>query len=586
MKRFGKLFVTWLLLAALCVGGACAEVIDMIGLIATQGGGVVETVGEWLRIAGRRPDGSGDDFLITNHILGQYLDDYEWTFTYKPMSTDWNSDSFAFNSTNEVNEWDCYIFRVGGNKTDMPGLWLYKGEAKQEAFAVVDHYLEWNVAYDVKIDVEGQHVRVYFAKEGTLTDDTAPVMDVMLPATNDGYANEFISAGDFQIVSWAGDFYIKDMQVTFGEDEVIVPEAAEPVWYPHNTACAYGLHFREEAPGLTDKWYTYVPVDLSVNGTYTFDYVASNVYRIGTVQVDVNGDAVTVTYNNMYGGYGNTMTESEFFTFFPDLESVTTVDPENLTGFAFGQPISIQNDLGGDTDVLLYVRNVVTYCDHVIDGVKLSRLYSADREAIADRMRYVQNHSGQSASGTAIQGESGVVQTLTDGVRLAGRKADNSGDDYLNTSHILGEAVSDFDWTFTYTPNRVDWNQDRFFFRSVDENEWNGYCLFIGGFGVPENLRGLHLYKGEAYNAPIAALEYDFEEGVTYAVRILAEGKNVKVWFAPADEMTADTAPVFDVMLPDSGVDYANEYIEAGDFQIISWAGDFVISNMQVDVDR
>lgn len=118
----------------------------------------------------------------------------------------------------------------------------------------------------------------------------------------------------------------------------------------------------------------------------------------------------------------------------------------------------------------------------------------------------------------------GVVETVGEWLRIAGRKPDGSGDDYLNTWHILDQQVSDFDWSFTYTPSRVEWNQDRFFFRSVDENEWNGYCLFVGGFGVPENMRGLHLYKGEAYDSPIASLDYEVEEGVTYAVRILAEG--------------------------------------------------------------
>lgn len=57
----------------------------------------------------------------------------------------------------------------------------------------------------------------------------------------------------------------------------------------------------------------------------------------------------------------------------------------------------------------------------------------------------------------------------------------------------------------------------------------------------------------------------------------------MRVWFAPVDEMTEDTAPIFDAQLPSSGESYASEYIDAGDFQIISWAGDFVINNMNVE---
>lgn len=581
MKRFAKVFVAMMMIVSLLMSSALAEVIDMMPLIKLQQGGIVETVDEWLRIASHTDN--GDQYLLTNHVLGKAVNDYVWSFTYKPMITEWNQDKFVFRSVNESNEWDCYVLRVMGNQCADPTLTLYKGDDQSVIFGSADQRLEWNAAYDVRIEVEGTHVAVYFAKEGTLTADSAPAIEVDLPNSGADYSSTIIDAGDFQIASWAGNFYIKDMKLTIGEETTITPTVDTKTWYSHNTACAYGLHFRDETQGLTDKWYTYVPIDLSVDGRHEFEYVASNMYIIGKVYVDVNGDDVLVSYENFCDGYGYTTTESEFFTFFPDLESVTCVDPEQLTGFEFGKKLSIQNDLNGDTSVLLFVRNVVTYCDHVTEYKKLTRLYDAERQAILDKMYYVQNFTGNMG---AISGESGLVQTLTDGVRLAGRKADLSGDDYLNTWHILGEKVSDFVWTFNYTPNRVDWNQDRFFFRSEDENEWNGYCLYVGGNENADNIAGLHLYKGEAYDAPIAAMDYELEEGKTYTVKIAAEGKNVKVWFAPVGEMNEDTAPVFDVQLPDTDEDYASKYIDAGDFQIISWAGDFVITNMNVEINR
>lgn len=583
MKRFVKIVVAWMLVITALTGCALAEVVDMLPMIKNQAGGIIEPLNEWLRIASHTD--SGDQYLLTKHILGKAVNDYVWSFTYKPMITEWNQDKFIFRSINEGNEWDCYVLRVLGNQFSDPTLTLYKGDQSGTTFGTAEKTLEWNVSYDVRIEVEGSHVAIFFEKEGTMTADSAPAIEVDLPTNGADYPSAIINAGDFQIASWAGNFYVKNMKLTIGEDTVLEPAKPKETWYPNNTACAYGFHFRDQVENQTSKWYTYVPIDLSVEGRHEYEYVASNMYIIGKVYVDVKGDEVVVSYENIMDGVGNTTTESEFFTFFHDLESVTCVEAEQMddAGFAFGQKISIQNDLGGDTSVLLFVRNVVSYCDYVTDSTKLTHLYSAEREDIVNRLNYVQNYSGNMG---LISGESGLVQSLNNGVRLAGRKADLSGDDYLNTWHILNEEVSDFVWTFNYTPNRVDWNQDRFFFRSKDENEWNGYCLYVGGTAHDQNIAGLHLYKGEAYNMPIAALDYELEAGKTYAVKIAVEGKTVKVWFAPANEMTADTAPVFEAELPDSGEDYASTYIDAGDFQIISWAGDFVITDMNVDITR
>ncbi len=150
-------------------------------------------------------------------------------------------------------------------------------------------------------------------------------------------------------------------------------------WYPNNTLCSFGPQFRDMAPGLTDKWYMFTPVDLSQDGTQSFELIASNMYVIGSVQVTVSGDSVTVGYTTAQGQYGHVYMKSEYLNFFPDLQSVAAVDPEKLGGgFAFGQAISIQNDLGGDTNVLMFIRNVATYRNSVRDGVSLPRYYKTD----------------------------------------------------------------------------------------------------------------------------------------------------------------------------------------------------------------
>ena len=163
-------------------------------------------------------------------------------------------------------------------------------------------------------------------------------------------------------------------------------------WYPKNTACSFGPAFRDVRPSLTEKWYTFTPVDLTRQGRQTFEYVASNLYVIGEVYVDVSGDRVTVSYRHFYSDSAecNTETLTEFYTFFHDLKSVTSAEPETMDdlGFRFGENISIERDLEGDAHVLLFVRNQVTYCDYVTSQRKLTRFWPnlPERKALREQM--------------------------------------------------------------------------------------------------------------------------------------------------------------------------------------------------------
>lgn len=148
-------------------------------------------------------------------------------------------------------------------------------------------------------------------------------------------------------------------------------------WYPNNTACAFGPQYRNVKPSLTDKWYMFTPIDLGQQGVQTYELVASNMYVIGEVEVNVEGDSVVVNYRHFYGKGANTFTKQEFFTVFSDLDAVTSVEPEDMPDnpFKFGEAFSIQNDLQGDTNVLLYVRNLVTYRDYATKEAKLTRFW-------------------------------------------------------------------------------------------------------------------------------------------------------------------------------------------------------------------
>lgn len=150
-------------------------------------------------------------------------------------------------------------------------------------------------------------------------------------------------------------------------------------WYNDNTACAIGLALRDMNNPVTSKWYHVVPVDLSIQGDQEFDYVGGNMYIIGKVTVTVSGDYVFVNYHNYYeGNGGNTETLSEYMTIFHDMSEVNQNAAENMAAprsFAFGQAISISRDLGGDTNVLLFVLNHVTYRDYVTGTHKLTRYW-------------------------------------------------------------------------------------------------------------------------------------------------------------------------------------------------------------------
>ena len=137
-------------------------------------------------------------------------------------------------------------------------------------------------------------------------------------------------------------------------DSQVIPHA---VWY-HMTVCSVGPRFRDES-NITDKWDMFTPVDLSGDGEQVFELIAGNKHIIGSVHVVVADGVVTVTYETING----VTVKGEFLTFFPDLASVTTLDESQLTGYAFGEAVSIEEQLNGDTKVLLYIHNDVAYRD-------------------------------------------------------------------------------------------------------------------------------------------------------------------------------------------------------------------------------
>jgi len=176
-----------------------------------------------------------------------------------------------------------------------------------------------------------------------------------------------------------------------------------------------------------------------------------------------------------------------------------------------------------------------------------------------------------------ISAEAGNIQQLEDGsVRVAGRNADNTGDAYTDSWHILQKHVSDFELTFDYTPALTGWNMDRICFRCAkDENGWNQYQLLLFGDQFGEGASGVRIVKGEAMDPAFGYYNMAFEAGKTYEFKLVVKGANVKVYLG--EEL------IIDAELPTVvGGEYHDEYVAAGDFQVISWAGDFTMTHMEM----
>ena len=135
------------------------------------------------------------------------------------------------------------------------------------------------------------------------------------------------------------------------------PVAPAADWRLHQSVCSLGIRFRDIAPHLTKEWDMFTPLDLNQDGTWTLPLLAANINEVGSVTVTVQNGTVTVTYKINWPAEELDMA----FALLPDLAGVTKVDIAAMPGYAFGQPISVQNDLNGDTRVLLYVKGHVNY---------------------------------------------------------------------------------------------------------------------------------------------------------------------------------------------------------------------------------
>ena len=140
--------------------------------------------------------------------------------------------------------------------------------------------------------------------------------------------------------------------------EILKDYEPEFKWYK-NTVCLLGLPIRDLKPGLTDKWYTIVPVDLTHDATYTYPMIAGSIYYLGECQVTVKDGQVTTDFSLPEGLCWD---EKHCLQWFTSLDDITTDFLNNPVGaHTFGQPVSIANDLKGQDVALLFICNQAEY---------------------------------------------------------------------------------------------------------------------------------------------------------------------------------------------------------------------------------
>ena len=129
--------------------------------------------------------------------------------------------------------------------------------------------------------------------------------------------------------------------------------------YPHNTMSLSGISLRDYYPGMTDKWYHVVPVDLTQEGVFRYETLVSNMYYLGYCEVTVRDGTVTTDY---FLPYGNVEPEQQCVAWFTSLDEITPAFLENpKSSFRFGKPVSIQDDLKGKDVALLFICNRISY---------------------------------------------------------------------------------------------------------------------------------------------------------------------------------------------------------------------------------
>ena len=132
--------------------------------------------------------------------------------------------------------------------------------------------------------------------------------------------------------------------------------------YFGNTITSFGIESSELID--TDDWYRVTAIDLSVDGIYTFDLVATNAYVVGTMTVTIADGTMTIEYEL---NTNNAEIFEEYLVLFAN-----KADMAEGKGYTvpFGTTINLAETFGDDTKILVSMILVANY-DAASYGVAL-----------------------------------------------------------------------------------------------------------------------------------------------------------------------------------------------------------------------
>lgn len=124
-----------------------------------------------------------------------------------------------------------------------------------------------------------------------------------------------------------------------------------------NTLSAAGVRVRDITTGVTTDWHMLAPVNLSHDGRYEIDVVATNKYTVGKITVIVKNGAVSFDLKL------NSQVEvlSESLTVFTDISEITSVDPMFNTAYSFGKSYNIEVDFANAETLYIFYYATATY---------------------------------------------------------------------------------------------------------------------------------------------------------------------------------------------------------------------------------
>ena len=144
-------------------------------------------------------------------------------------------------------------------------------------------------------------------------------------------------------------------------------------YYYDNTMSSYGPTTRELVGG--NAWYRVTPVDLSIDGVYTYDLIASNRYVVGTVTIKVEAGELTVSYD----------VEARPCTVKKEVLKIYASKADLAIGNAIeakvGEPLNATENFGSDTKVLVsliltgdYATNGYNVTDMIINKAEIAAM--------------------------------------------------------------------------------------------------------------------------------------------------------------------------------------------------------------------